>query len=361
MSNTIRAALERLLNAVDVYDAIGMDVMERLLNAVDVYDAIGMDVMDDAIAAARTTLAAEPVGEGPTDQELDDFVARVWPHSPGEIPDDEWRHDMAETIRAAIDEIGLARWGRPATPQAPEAGSAAALATWLRNHSGQCVELGRPDWAHMADRAADTLEAFSLGGWIVPTVEEAPPAPEPGEVAELVAVLQVEARSEDICGNTTVITAAELRRAATLLQQQQHMLGLACQELDDRLARWGRPATPAAPEAGEVGELAAELNRIAEDAREAGQVTDAQSLTRAATLLQQQAAPAPAVVPVAVTERPWEREEWCDRLGRCWMGDPGGQGFIASWRLCRPEDAPSMTVSLPHHAIPLPQGGEGEG
>ena len=47
MSNTIRAALERLLGAVDVYEATGMDVL------------------DDAIAAARTALAAEPVGECP--------------------------------------------------------------------------------------------------------------------------------------------------------------------------------------------------------------------------------------------------------------------------------------------------------
>jgi hypothetical protein len=54
-----------------------------------------------------------------------------------------------------------------------------------------------------------------------------------------------------------------------------------------------RPAAPPAPEVGEVGELVDELNRIAEDAREAGQDTDAQSLTRAASLLEQQAAPAP--------------------------------------------------------------------
>ena len=155
-------------------------------------------------------------------------------------------------------------------------------------------------WNNQADKfnqwdSLDTCEQLAWAQIRAIAADRSRPAapPAPGEVAELVAVLQVEARSEDICGNTTVITAAELRRAATLLQQQ--------------------------------------------------------------------AAPAPAVVPVAVTERPWEREEWCDRLGRCWMGDPGGQGFIASWRLCRPEDAPSMTVSLPHHAIPLPQGGEGEG
>ena len=58
--------------------------------------------------------------------------------------------------------------------------------------------------------------------------------------------------------------------------------------------------------------------------------------------------------PVPVSERPWEREGWCDRRGQCWMGDPGGGGFIPSWRLCRPEDAPRMRVSLPFNALPLP-------
>ena len=130
------------------------------------------------------------------------------------------------------------------------------------------------------------------------------------------------------------------------------------QKIRDKIMSLSSPA----PEVGDVGELVAVLNRISEDAREARQITDAQSLTRAAALLQQLSAPAP--VPVAelvpVAERPWERATWCDHLGRCWMGDPGGQGFIPSWRLCRPEDAPRMTVSLPARAISLPQGGEGE-
>jgi hypothetical protein len=63
----------------------------------------------------------------------------------------------------------------------------------------------------------------------------------------------------------------------------------------------------------------------------------------------------PAIQPVPVSERPWEREGWCDAEGQCWMGDPGGAGFIPSWRLCRPGDAPSMTCSLPHHALPTPE------
>jgi hypothetical protein len=65
----------------------------------------------------------------------------------------------------------------------------------------------------------------------------------------------------------------------------------------------------------------------------------------------------PTLQPVAVSERPWEREGWCDVVGQCWMGDPGGGGFIPSWRLCRPEDAPNMQVSLPFNAVPIPTPG----
>jgi hypothetical protein len=62
--------------------------------------------------------------------------------------------------------------------------------------------------------------------------------------------------------------------------------------------------------------------------------------------------------PLPVSERPWEREGWCDHEGQCWMGDPGGGGFIPSWRLCRPGDAPNMQASLPANALPLPQGND---
>lgn len=58
------------------------------------------------------------------------------------------------------------------------------------------------------------------------------------------------------------------------------------------------------------------------------------------------------------SERPWEQEGWCNELGRCWMGNPGHDEFIPSWRLCRPEDAPHMIWSLPHWAISVPTLGD---
>jgi hypothetical protein len=64
----------------------------------------------------------------------------------------------------------------------------------------------------------------------------------------------------------------------------------------------------------------------------------------------------PAVWPVPVSKRPWERDGWCDKEGMCWMGDAGGCGFVPSWRLCKPSDS-CNPWSLPHWAIPVPQEG----
>jgi hypothetical protein len=80
----------------------------------------------------------------------------------------------------------------------------------------------------------------------------------------------------------------------------------------------------------------------------------AEEILTFARTIQQRSTPS-AIEPVPVSERPWERKGWCDAEGQCWMGDPGGAGFIPSWRLCRPEDAPSMTCSLPANALPTPE------
>ena len=84
----------------------------------------------------------------------------------------------------------------------------------------------------------------------------------------------------------------------------------------------------------------------------------------AATLLQQQAAELAAlrtgVVPVAVSERPWEREGWCDEQRRCWFLS---LRFL-TWSLESPPVALCRHIarlhSLPFHAIPLPAPQAGE-
>jgi hypothetical protein len=65
----------------------------------------------------------------------------------------------------------------------------------------------------------------------------------------------------------------------------------------------------------------------------------------------------PAIEPVPVSERPWEREGWCDAKGRCWLyGKVEGD-----WRLINPLNCgvPRLEYcfsnSLPHWALPLPQ------
>ena len=129
------------------------------------------------------------------------------------------------------------------------------------------------------------------------------------------------------------------------------------------LARWGRPAAPAAPEVGDVGELiqclrirAASLGAEGANLRQRG---DAVYFTRAATLLQQQAAPAPAVVPVAVEAL--TRLYW-------WGGMREDVGYSSDVVLgVRDWIDGGMVGGLPQlprwiadRCPPLPQGGEGE-
>ena len=136
------------------------------------------------------------------------------------------------------------------------------------------------------------------------------------------------------------------------------------------LAKWGHPAAPPAPEPGEVGELiqclqirAASLGAQGANLSQRG---DAAYFTRAATLLQQQAAPAPVVVPAPVAERlPGEGD--LDVEGKCWWWtrlEDGRAVWILKPQLLVPALAavaiPRRTHWLPAHAIPLPQAGEGE-
>ena len=76
----------------------------------------------------------------------------------------------------------------------------------------------------------------------------------------------------------------------------------------------------------------------------------------------------PAIEPVPVVERPWEREGWCNADGKCWAGYPELQyslGETGDFDVCDPEwqlvDPRSLIntrlpiVLLPHHALPVPQ------
>jgi hypothetical protein len=83
---------------------------------------------------------------------------------------------------------------------------------------------------------------------------------------------------------------------------------------------------------------------------------------RAAALLKQQDAELAALrgMPVAVSERPWERKGWCDAEGRCWLGSPGNRLNDHGWVYRKPCELLHQTVSLPHDALPLPAPQPGE-
>jgi hypothetical protein len=122
------------------------------------------------------------------------------------------------------------------------------------------------------------------------------------------------------------------------------------------LARWGNlVSTP--PADGELVELVEWLRERATWC--AAEDPAHKKYDRAAELLQRQ-----ALVPVSVSEGPWEREGWCDAEGRCWWGTPGYINSYtvaqsAQWRLSTPDDRfGSELLCLPAHALPLPEVGE---
>jgi hypothetical protein len=157
----------------------------------------------------------------------------------------------------------------------------------------------------------EPCELLNFARAIIPQLGHPTTLPAPkvlsAEVKELVAALK---EPGDPFPEYRTITSEQADRIAALLQQQQHLLGLACAELD----RMGAFSAP----------------------------------------------PAPAVVAVAVSERPWERPGWLDREGRCWFLS----SRFSTWSLDSPPVALARGIgrclSLPACAIPLPQVGEVE-
>ena len=119
----------------------------------------------------------------------------------------------------------------------------------------------------------------------------------------------------------------------------------------EALARYGRPAAPPVPEPGEVAGIAEWLRANALTVQKAsGNPANGakQRMNHAAELLSQR-----HPTPVPVGERPWERQGWCDKDGRCWFGwadEPD-----ASWSFCKPSERDTATVSLPANALPTPE------
>jgi len=61
----------------------------------------------------------------------------------------------------------------------------------------------------------------------------------------------------------------------------------------------------------------------------------------------------PAIQPIPVSERPWEREGWCDNNGWCWGFDADDTDPF--WESDHPEACGCWTHVLPHYALPIPE------
>jgi len=61
----------------------------------------------------------------------------------------------------------------------------------------------------------------------------------------------------------------------------------------------------------------------------------------------------PAIEPVPVAERPWERDGWCDDKGECYAWD-GNYWWMVGGRWWERQSDEPFTHSLPHYALPVP-------
>jgi hypothetical protein len=207
---------------------------------------------------------------------------------------------------------------------------------------GKSDEQARRDRAGEAGKAAAdvSIEAVLAAQPAPPT----PPAPEVGEVGELVAALEQDADRGEQFYDLSNTTAEQFTRAAELLQQQESRIA----NLRSALTESGRAVGLT------IGNECSDsfLLQVPQEVR----------------LAMRKAAPAPAVVPVAVSERlPDPRPETeggdCDAEGRCWWFSPPAC-FTPELRPCWTLDSEVMegdTHWCPFHAIPLPQAGEVEG
>jgi hypothetical protein len=234
-----------------------------------------------------------------------------------------------------------------------------ALATWLERHYEYANEVNRPDWARMSIRAASLLR------------QATPPAAtreavEPTTATEVRlardwylkgcddTIKSVQDLLKRQSGPPIVIAppahapAATTREAGPLPQAgltDEQLLELMPQQFRDDLATVSRLAsygTPVGP-----GLYRVSLNT--------GALAFARAVWDRAVLARWGG----AAVPVAVSERPWERPGWCDAEGRCWcftVGRNWRSGYSAdrAWMLRHPEPDVYDTHLLPHWALPVP-------
>jgi hypothetical protein len=284
----------------------------------------------EAFEAAVSAALAQPKPEGPSDADLYELA-------------DTFNGDPVPAMREA-----LKLWGHPASPSAPP--SERDVAEWINR---------LPLW-HGASRDELTgivLRAFAH--WGCPAT---PPAPEVGELGEQRRNAVIEAVTEALGNAYDCLRVWEAWGVGTMGEDDFELVaenGERVVEIADAAIEAMRPAAPPAPEPGELGEVCEWLETHAAHLRKMQEIgawpeTELQEMLDRAATLQQQAAPAPAVVPVAVSERPWEKGGWTDLDGECWWCPPDGPAY---WSMANPAMVYGGWL-LPAHAIPVPQAGE---
>jgi hypothetical protein len=285
------------------------------------------------------------------EQEIEAFIHQWW--------EDFGRGYLPNSSDKALVAVALAHWGRPPA-------SSSLPANYIDpEHQGGDLKLLQTFYqaCHTEGGTADEIYLRGLRA-VLAARPAAPSAPEPvpDKPAESLAarwLLEKLARLDDLVG----ITVAEVRQlaahAAAWLRENPPGQPVAIEPRGcptPGACSCVVPATPPAPEVMEVCEWlenhAAHLRKMQEIG--AWPETELQEmLDRAATLLQQHEAPAPAVVPVATPGRQWREDDGACLWWRFpieeppWCGDP------------RDEDWPGYHTHFTRIMCPLPQAGEG--
>jgi hypothetical protein len=200
--------------------AIGFQSMGQyrtaLLKALDVTPPAPEDLATDQMMAANLSAL---------------LIKECGLHSPGSSA-----HDLLQRAAAMLVNYGLP--AHSATPPPPP-----ALAGEGRWSEGVCGDGAAILFDGVMIPIEEVVQALNRA-------PAAPPVPEVGEVGELVAYLQEHGTRLIQSGyaNASIVTrdlGIRVFRAATLLQQQQHLLGLACAELDRMGAFSSAPPAPA--------------------------------------------------------------------------------------------------------------------
>jgi|LakMenE01Jun11ns_1017448.scaffolds.fasta_scaffold9939721_2 hypothetical protein len=294
-----------------------------------------------AIKADRhaAALKAKPEEQRPSETDLYDLAA-------------EFNGDPVPAMRRALEVWGNPLQGasapgeNPATPPAPEQGEVEEVAQWLLSMRELAGE-HNPEERRQFTRAAGLLQRLAPPAYLV--VGRPPEG--------FLDLLKSEPGRIEAC--TAGVSFEPLGEAARPTYLDAIRLAQGCHDYSG-----GHSGTEGEAWHGAISTVVDVLKRAAAGPWD--------SQIRAVYGVGVEAGDVAVPVPVAVSERPWEREGWRDEQGRCWFCNAYSMG---RWSYDTPPDPGqgwgrlgTLTHSLPHWAIqrpraipkPAPHVGEGE-